>query len=204
MSGQEAFREQVLQEESFASNLELHLFILSCLIVLIIVCSPWSVSCDRACWLPPSFVFSCIPPTAISCLCFCLFSGIMPFPFMGFLFSTWTRCLQVSWLWAISATIVAEILNILMRKTAGRSGGGEGGAGMTASQRMTWKPNLVSHLTPYKEHTGKKNTFWNNTLHTSSWHKQLNEKPVHKTQVLQFKSSLGHQLSAISLFYLTV
>lgn len=127
MSGQEAFREQALQEESFASNLELHLFILSCLIVLIIVCSPWSVSCDRACWLPPSFVFSCIPPTAISCLCFCLFSGIMPFPFMGFLFSTWTRCLQVSWLWAISATIVAEILNILMRKTAGRNGGGVGG-----------------------------------------------------------------------------
>lgn len=202
MSGQEALREEALQEESFASNLEMHLFILSCLIILIIVCSPWSVWCDRACWLPPSFVFSCIPPTAISCLCFCLFSGIMPFSFMGFLFSTWTRCLQVSWLWAISATIVAEILNILMRKRAGRNGGA-GGRNDSLPENDLETQFSVTFNSLYGTHR-QKNTFWNNTFHTSSWHKQLNEKPVHKTQVLQFKSSLRHQLSAISLFYLTV
>lgn len=136
----------------------------------------------RACWLPLRFISSHIPPTAVSCLCFCLFSGIMPFLFMGFLFSAWTRCLQVSWLWAISATIVAEILNILMRKTAGRNGVG----GVSAPQRMTWKPSLPSHLTPYMENTDKKMPSENNILHTSSWHRQQSENPVHKTRENKF------------------
>lgn len=61
-----------------------------------------------------------------------------------------------------------------------------GGGLVSASQRMTWKPNLVSHLTPYMEYTGKKTPSENNTLHTSSWHGQQSEKPVHKTQENKF------------------
>lgn len=49
-----------------------------------------------------------------------------------------------------------------------------GGREVSASTRMTWKPNLVSHLTPYMESAGKKNTpSENNILHTSKLAKEV-------------------------------
>lgn len=60
------------------------------------------------------------------------------------------------------------------------------GGGVSASQRMTWKPNLVSHLAPYMEYTHKKMPSESNTLHTFSWHGQQSENPVHKTEENKF------------------
>lgn len=57
-----------------------------------------------------------------------------------------------------------------------------GGREVSASQRMTWKPNLVSHLIPYMESAGKKNTpSENNILHTSKLAQEVKWKPTHKT-----------------------